>query len=63
MKDKIAKIVVDRDNSLEELLLSFGYSKRSGACTYSYNIKTIVIIPCKKIFWFDTDIKRGYTLT
>ncbi len=61
MKNKIAKIVIDKENSIEKLLLSFGYSKRAGACTYSYNLKTIVIIPSKKFFWFDTDIKRGYT--
>ena len=58
---KIAKIVVDRDDSLEELLLSLGYSKRSGACVYSEGLKTIVILPSKKWFWTDLDIKRGYT--
>jgi len=59
--EKIAKIVVDKDDSVEELLLSLGYDKRSGACTYGYNLKTIVIIPSKKWYWFDTDIKRGYS--
>jgi len=58
---KIAKIVVDKDDSLEELLLSLGYSKRAGTCAYPERRKTIVIIPSKKWFWIDTDIKRGYT--
>tara|TARA_R110002096_G_scaffold337034_7_gene530359 strand:+ start:169 stop:429 length:261 start_codon:yes stop_codon:yes gene_type:complete len=58
---KIAKIVVDRDDSLEELLLSLGYSKRSGTCAYPENRKTLVIIPSKKWFWIDQDIERGYT--
>jgi len=62
MENKIAEIVIDRDDSVEEFLLSLGYSKRSGACTYDYNLKTIVIIPAKKWFWLDKDIERGYLL-
>ncbi len=57
-----AKIVVDKDDSLEELLVSLGYDKRSGTCAYPEQIKTIVIIPSKKWYWYDTDIKRGYSL-
>ncbi len=62
MEKKTAKIVVDKDDSLEELLLSLGYSKRSGSCAYSERLKTIVIIPAKKWFWIDIDIHRGYQL-
>tara|TARA_R110000851_G_scaffold69832_4_gene156182 strand:- start:1153 stop:1359 length:207 start_codon:yes stop_codon:yes gene_type:complete len=58
---KIAEIVVDKDDSLEELLLSLGYSKRAGAFGYPEMLKTIVIIPAKKWFWIDQDIERGYT--
>jgi len=59
--EKIAKIVVDKNDSLEELLVYLGYDKRSGTCAYPERRKTIVIIPSKKWFWIDTDIKRGYT--
>ena len=45
MSKEIAKIVVDKDDSLEELLLSLGYSKRAGTCAYPERKKTIVIIP------------------
>jgi hypothetical protein len=62
MENKTAKIVVDKDDSLEELLVSLGYDKRSGTCAYPESIKTIVIIPAKKWFWYDTNIKRGYSL-
>ena len=61
MSKEIAKIVVDKDDSLEKLLLSLGYSKRAGTCAYPERKKTIVIIPSKKWFWIDTNIKRGYT--
>ena len=63
MSKEIAKIVVDKDDSLEELLLSLGYSKRAGTCAYPERRKTIVIIPAKKWYWYDTDIKRGYRKT
>lgn len=60
--EKIAQIVVDKDDSLEELLVSLGYDKRSGSPAYYEQLKTIVIIPAKKWYWYDTDIKRGYSL-
>jgi hypothetical protein len=61
-KPKVCRIVVDKKECIEELLLKLGYDKRSGSAAYSERLKTIVIIPAKKWYWYDTDIPRGYSM-
>jgi hypothetical protein len=62
MTKKECVIVVDKDDSLESMLLGLGYDKRAGTCVYPERRKTLVIIPAKKWFYVDTERKRGYTI-
>lgn len=60
--NKIAKIVVDKGEDIENTLINLGYEKRGGSAAYPSQLKTIVIIPTKKWYWYDTDVKRGHYL-